>query len=80
MDSFWAGRIGSQILAAGGLLLVLSVAAFPQDNPKALVSEMVHNELNTQHTPHYWMYLQLPWSRIRTTTRCAPARLVHTAS
>lgn len=66
MLSTWGSRFSSRILIVGGLLLAFSVAAAPQENPKALVSEMVHNELNTQRTPHYWMYLDKNTSKGKT--------------
>lgn len=47
------GRYGW--LIAGILLVTSSVAG--QDNPKALVSKVVDNELHSEHAPHYWMYL-----------------------
>ena len=37
--------------------LLVANAATGQDNPRALVSKMVDNELNSQREPRYWMYL-----------------------
>jgi hypothetical protein len=43
------------LVMALGVLLATSVAA--QQNPKVLVSTMVHNELHSSQGSHYWVYL-----------------------
>ena len=39
------------------VLLLAGLSAFAQENPQALVSTVVNNELHSQKQPHYWMYL-----------------------
>ncbi len=39
------------------LLFLFSLATMAQNNPRALVSKMVENELASQNQPRYWMYL-----------------------
>lgn len=48
------GRSWGMLLS---FFLLVASAATAQDNPRALVSRMVDNELNSQKQPHYWMYL-----------------------
>jgi len=36
---------------------IATVAACAQQNPKELVTQMVHNELHSSSAPHYWMFL-----------------------
>ena len=54
------GRRGQAGLRLGTLLsflFLVPAAMMAQNNPRALVSKMVQNELASQKQPQYWMYL-----------------------
>jgi hypothetical protein len=50
-------KIGFRFGDLPSFLLLASTLAIAQSNPRALVSKMVENELESQKHPRYWMYL-----------------------
>jgi hypothetical protein len=48
------GKLGCELLS---FFLLVATAAVAQNSSRALVVKMVHNELNSQKQPGYWMYL-----------------------